>query len=1129
MASERKQLEALIRGLEAQRQLLGDAYVDTGLAPLRARLAALPGAETAGIAEQAEQALRLVTILFLDIVGSTALSRRLHPEEAHALFDGALARCTTVVDAHAGKVLQYAGDGLLAVFGADRAREDDAERAVRCGLALLDEGRRIAADVAQRHGDKGFDVRVGIHTGDVLLGGGVDGAGTIRGAPVAVAARMEQTAPPGHLRISQDTHRHVSGAFDVEPQAPIAVKGVEEPVATFLVRRARPRAFRVVSRGIEGVETRLVAREAELATLQEALDAVIRTRLLRVVSVVAEAGLGKSRLVRELEGWGRARHPGLVVLRGRAYPMSRSQPYGLLRDVLARRLQIGDGDSVEAARQKIEAGIAPLFIADAGADMAEAHAHLVGHLIGLDFSASPHVRGIRDDARQIRHRAFHAAAEVLRRSASRTAAALVLLVDDLHWADDGSLDFLEHLAATDRDLPLLLVAMSRPVLFERRPGWGSGGKRIDLGPLDGDAGVHLATDLLSRLDPVPDTVVGFVAGRAAGNPFYMEELVKMLVDQGAIETGAERWVLHPEKLAAEGVPASLTGVLQARLDGLPAPERLALQEASVIGEVFWDRALEGLDETAPAALPALVRRELTLPRPDSALDDVREYAFSHQLLHTVTYETLLKRTRRALHARAAAWLGHLTGARAADFLGAAARHHELAGETLPACALYADAAEHAKARHAHDVASSHVERALALLGCEDVSESGSAGRGWPADAAARALCWRLLLVREYVVNTQGRREEQRDVLATMERLADALDDDARRAHVVRRRALMALRVADYPAQEEAARLAIAFAERAGDAESRLDGQRLLADARASRGDFEGGRALARAGLAEARALGFRRLEGTFLNALSYIAGLQDDQVEGLALDQQDLAIWRELGDKQGEVIALGNVGADWLWFGELERARALLEESLAIARAIGARQLEGVPLTNLSLLALCAGDADAARTFACAARDVAAQVQGPDVEGMAWYRLGEAELARGDLLAAGEAFERAGTIARAIDHGVEHDATGGLARVALERGEVDRAMAIAESLLAHVAGGGTFEGADPRLVRYTAQRVLARAGDARASEMLAQVHAELDARASTIGDLALRRSFLENVPHHRAIVAAWRAAGGKAA
>ncbi len=468
MASEREQLESVIRGLEAQRELLGDAFVDAGLAPLRARLAAL-AEEAAGDASAPGQALRLVTILFLDVVGSTQLSQHLDPEDIHAVMDGALARCTAVVETHHGKVLQYAGDNLLAVFGADEAREDDAERAVRCGLALLAEGRTLGDEVRRRHRHEGFGVRVGIHTGGVLLGGGVDGDSTIRGIAVNVAARMEQTAPPGGLRISHDTWQQVRGAFDVEPQAPIAVKGVDAPVVTYLVQRARPRAFRSAGRGVEGVQTRMVGRDAELAALEDALASVVADRRLVMVTVVAEAGLGKSRLLLEFErrlGNGCA---DLRILRGRATPQTPGQPYGLLRDTLAWQLQIADGDRMEDAKRKAEAGIAPWFVDDDGPALAQAHAHLLGHLIGLDFGDSPHVAGIRDDPRQIRNRAFHAAARMLCRSACTDCAALVLLLEDLHWADDGSLDFLNHLLEVGRELPLLVVALTRPILFERRP------------------------------------------------------------------------------------------------------------------------------------------------------------------------------------------------------------------------------------------------------------------------------------------------------------------------------------------------------------------------------------------------------------------------------------------------------------------------------------------------------------------------------------------------------------------------------------------------------------------------------------------------------------------------------------
>ena len=1110
MFDEQKQLEAGIDALEAQRAVLGDAVVDAAIGGLRSKLAAVQ----ARSASESAQTLRQVSILFLDAVGSTALGTHLDPEEISAVMDGLLSRATVIVEAHRGKVLKYTGDNLLAAFGADEVAEDDAERAVHCGLALLQLGESSGAEVEAAYSYTGFGIRVGIHTGAVLLGGGVDEDGSIRGQAVNIAARMEQTAPPGSLRISHDAYALVRGMFEVERQEPLAIKGVEEPIQSYLVRRAKARSFRLGSRGIEGVATRMIGRDAELEALQDAFKRVFIDRNLAAVTVVADAGIGKSRLLYEFAAWSDARPESFLLFRGRATPQMQGQPFGLLRDIIAWRFQIGDEDSIETARRKMEQGIVPLFLDDDGPDLSEGHAHLLGHLIGIEWHESRHVKGILDDPKQIRNRAFHAAAQLFRRIGSFDGSPVVLQLEDLHWADNESLDFLAYLAEIDRDVPLLMLSCCRPTLFERRASWcaGKAHRRIDLQPLGKDMSRLLVGELLKKLPEVPVALRELVTGGAEGNPFYMEELIKMLIDQGAIETG-DVWKVNAERLLLTRVPPTLTGVLQARLDGLPAPERLTLQQASIIGPVFWDRALIALDAKANDTLPALVRRELALPRADSHNDDLREYAFKHQILHQVTYATVLKRTKRELHGKLACWLAAQIGLRANDFLGAAARHFELAGDEANAAEYHTRAAEHARTRMAHEAVLNHVQQALPLLD------------RMPA-AGARLMWWRLLEVREATLEIQGDRVGQRADIEALAELAEALDDDRRRAHVGWRRSALAQRIADYAAMEANARRAVDWAGRAGDAELRLLAERMLAMSLAFQARPAEGQVIAQRTLAEARGLGLRRVEGSCLNALGVIAGMLDDEVGALLLDQQSLAAYAAAGDRRNEAIAHGNIGAGWLGLGELTRARHELEEGLRMMRANGERALEVSPLCALSTLALWQGNDAHALVQARAAFETAVASHARDQEAAALCRVGDAELALGRHTPAVRAFASAHARASEIASPYRYDAAAGLARVALAQGDVGAAMQALESLLAlgakTSADDNPLEGVEfPRLVEWTCHRVLQSADDPRAAEWLVRAHEALQAQAVTITDAELRQGFICNIPFHSEIAAAW--------
>jgi len=644
MSATFEQVSAAIAALDAQRMVLGDEVVETALAPLRRELAALRSREN-----PAHQQLKQVSVLFVDVVGSTAIGQRLEPEDINAVMDGALERFTAIVESNHGRVLQYTGDGMLAAFGSQEASEDDVESAIRAGLGVIEHAQRLAPQVRKDYDLPDFNVRAGVHTGTVLLGGGVNAEGTIRGATVNIAARMEQSAPPGRLRISYDSYRHVRGLFDLVEQPPISVKGVAEPIRSYLVERPKPRAFRVPTRGVEGVHTPMVGREAEFGLLCAAFESVVAEGASRAITVVAEAGLGKSRLLDEFlqtldlqSCW---------LLPSRAHPRSALRPYGLLYDMLARQFQISEGDSAALARQNLVDGLARLF-----PEEGEAPIHLLGHLIGLDFSASPHVEALLDDEQRFTQQAFAAGALCLRRLAA--SKAVVMVLDDLHWADAGSVDFMRHVLRSNRDTPLLCLTLTRPSLFEQHADWAEGDPRhtrLDLKPLDKALSGELADALLQRIADVPAKLRALITGGAEGNPFYMEELVMMLIDDGVILADPDGWQVVPEKLLRAHVPATLTGVLQARLDALAPGERTAIQQAAIVGHVFWDQALAAIDAAAAGALPVLLRKQLVVRNDVPASDDRNEYVFKHQLLHQVTYDSVLRAPKRAGHASVGAF------------------------------------------------------------------------------------------------------------------------------------------------------------------------------------------------------------------------------------------------------------------------------------------------------------------------------------------------------------------------------------------------------------------------------------------------------------------------------------------
>jgi predicted ATPase len=346
----------------------------------------------------------------------------------------------------------------------------------------------------------------------------------------------------------------------------------------------------------------MVGRQFELDTLRQAFNRLRQEQQGGFCAVIGEAGIGKSRLLAEFQTWLGTQPTAVNLLQGRAGPEMQNRPYALLREVFAMHFQIQESEALSEVWRKLEDGFTlqderslPTSPTQTAEQSGRARAHVVGQLLGYDFSASPYVQPLLDDPQQLRDRALRYLEDYLGEIAQ--SAPTLLFLDDLHWADDSSLELVDYLARQLPELPLLLVALTRPSLFERQPDWAPGGEqyiRLDLQLLSSQESQQLVAEILKAVPNIPESLNSLILHSAEGNPFYMEELVKMLIDRGDILVREAGWQVAAERLTALQVPPTLAGVLQARLDSLPAAEQQVLKQASVVGRLFWDHAVAHL-------------------------------------------------------------------------------------------------------------------------------------------------------------------------------------------------------------------------------------------------------------------------------------------------------------------------------------------------------------------------------------------------------------------------------------------------------------------------------------------------------------------------------------------------------
>jgi class 3 adenylate cyclase/tetratricopeptide (TPR) repeat protein len=829
------------------------------------------------LTEAPREERRIVTVLFGDLTGFTELSERLDPEEVKTIVDRAFDGLAELITLYGGRVDKVVGDEIMAVFGAPQTHEDDPERAVRCALTMQ---RNLAQYSHELERDRGVKLRmrIGVNTGEVVAGvvGGAD-AYTVVGDAVNIAKRIESAADPGMTLVGETTYLATREAVDYREHPPVVAKGKQSPLVVWeaAAERALPGTFG------RRTEAPLVGRDEELALLESLANVVRRDRRSVVVTLLGDAGMGKSRLANEFAR--RLEPHGVRVLGGRSLPYGTASPSFAVEEMIRAALDIDPGAAPVVARDQVVERLGKLGLATESdrilmllglREREPATALAAGGRGGPGGGGTP-ARG---------RESLQAATNLFAALAAREEL-LVLVFHELHWGENTLLEYIAELAEGSRNVPLLMLCLARPDLVERAPAWlgRPASALLTLEPLPRDRAAELLDRLLGREEILPGMREN-VLDRAGGNPFFLEELVRYLLDRG--ELGST------DRIA---VPSSVQGLVAARLDALPTDARRFAQHAAIIGEQFWLGALQRLEHDGKAdeidkLLDVLVDKELIEPVEPPRIPDQKEYRFRQALVREVAYAGIPKQQRARHHAVVGRWIE----------------------DTTCACGLE---------REFFDLVGHHYERSASLgrdIGLE-VEGAGAKAREYLERAGDEALGMDAAAVAAgFFERALAFATDEEDRLHLRLHLAEALVGCWRPAQ----------------AQEQLGE-ALSSSRRLGDRRAEGKALRLLGDLLRMRGDIDEARPHLEHALAIAKEVGDLHEEAEGLRSHG-LADLLQGRLSSAALwFRQALARSREIGDKRGEAWSLVNLAWADLELGRLDEAYGFTEEGVKIFGEIG--------------------------------------------------------------------------------------------------------------------------------------------------------------------------------------------------
>ena len=1104
---DRQNIEQAIIVLQAQENILSKDVVETSLAALREQLVKLDQRQIN--VSDLNGARKQVTVMFADISGFTAMSEKLDPEEVRNMINLCFERLGAVVDRYDGHIDKFIGDEIMALFGAPVAHENDPERTLRAALDMMDTLGAFNKEYAHKM-PKPLALHFGINSGLVIAGG----IGTrkrqdysVMGDTVNLASRLEGLSEAGEILVGESTYRLTAPLFEFESLPPVKVKGKEKPVKVYRLLQAKAIPGGQI-RGVEGLFSEIVGRQVEMAELRQKYNDLTHDKG-GAVSIIGEAGQGKSRLVAELQQVYDSAS-ATAWAEGRALSHAENASYLLVRHILCSLL----GVDLEASSADIDLALRQetnLLFPDAGPEIYPYLAYLLE--IPLDEKSAQRVKYLEGEL--LRQQVWQAGKTYILTKAKQNP--LVLILDDLHWADPSSLEVLEAMLSLTQEYPILLILMYRPHRDKRV--WTfhehiiqqlqDHHTCIELPALSRKDSNQLLNNLLGSC-VLPAKVHNLILDKSEGNPFYLEEMIRSLLNSGALTMSVDgQDCFANTELDDLSIPDTLQGVIMSRVDRLPADIKRTLQVAAVLGRNFLTETLGQMLNGAvnlSEQLQYLIGQGLIAHKEDNQRD---EYFFKHVFTQESVYQSLLRTDRRNLHQLAGETIEVQFQDELDEQVLLLAYHFEQSDDRDRAMRYLKSAATIAFDGFANQEAKELYSRLFTLLDRDDYANR-----------------WEILAAREQTVNRLGDRGQQATDLTVMQTLAELLGDSGRLAITHNRRAAYFDKISEYQAADEAAAAGLRIARRADN--PRLEAQSLnsLALAAWRRFDYRQVQKWANEALEALKIVGaptIRINSLLLLGRASYRLGQYDNALEYIQSAQE---IAKDIDDLEDDAVTELIFGWIYQRLGDYNQAANHFQLVLEKRSLIGDRYGEATALSHLGWLAADQGLYDAGLDYCQQALDISQAITDRENESYALSGLALNHEFAGNLELAIDDYQQALAIHR--DIGATTLAVfdqAGLARIALAQKDFEAAQTHISPVTAWILAGNAQQFWDPWTIYLSAYQVLTALGESdQAHSILDQAHTVLYQRAKEISDTALRQCFLKEVKVNREIVQAWEMA-----